>query len=106
MKALERVGLADLVDFQPNQLSGGQMQRVAIARAIVNNPKLLLADEPTGALDSKSGAQVMELFQKLNDEGVTVVMITHDSHVAQCAKRIVDIFDGEISERDRKEETL
>ena len=104
--ALERVGLADRVDFKPNQLSGGQMQRVAIARAIVNNPKLLLADEPTGALDSKSGAQVMELFQKLNEEGVTVVMITHDSGVAKCAKRIVDIFDGEISERGRKEETL
>ena len=78
-QALERVGLADRVDFLPNQLSGGQMQRVAIARAIVNNPKLLLADEPTGALDSKSGAQVMELFQKLNDEGVSVLMITHDA---------------------------
>ena len=73
--ALDRVGLADRVDFRPNQLSGGQMQRVAIARAIVNNPRLLLADEPTGALDSKSGRQVMELFQKLNDEGVSVVMI-------------------------------
>lgn len=75
--ALDRVGLADRVDFRPNQLSGGQMQRVAIARAIVNNPRLLLADEPTGALDSKSGRQVMELFQKLNDEGVSVLMIDH-----------------------------
>ena len=104
--ALDKVGLSDRMNFIPNQLSGGQKQRVAIARAIVNNPEILLADEPTGALDSKSSHQVMELFQKLNDEGVTVVMITHDSHVAQCAKRIVDIFDGEISERDRKEETL
>ena len=102
----ERMKLSDRMNFIPNQLSGGQKQRVAIARAIVNNPEILLADEPTGALDSKSSHQVMELFQKLNDEGVTVVMITHDSHVAQCAKRIVDIFDGEISERDRKEETL
>ena len=104
--ALDKVGLSDRMDFIPNQLSGGQKQRVAIARAIVNNPTILLADEPTGALDSKSSHQVMELFQKLNEEGVTVVMITHDSGVAKCAKRIVDIFDGEISERGRKEETL
>ena len=103
MKALERVGLADRVDFQPNQLSGGQMQRVAIARAIVNNPKLLLADEPTGALDSKSGAQVMELFQKLNDEGVTVLMITHDPDIAAHAKRVVMISDGELKEKEVKE---
>ena len=103
---LEKVGMAPYINAKPKQLSGGQKQRVAIARAIVNNPEILLADEPTGALDSKSSHQVMELFQKLNDEGVTVVMITHDSHVAQCAKRIVDIFDGEISERYRKEETL
>ena len=90
----------------PNQLSGGQKQRVAIARALVNNPKLILADEPTGALDSKSSRQVMELFSKLNEEGVTVIMITHDSGVAKCAKRIVDIFDGEISERNQEEGTL
>lgn len=96
--ALERVGLADRVDFRPNQLSGGQMQRVAIARAIVN-PKLLLADEPTGALDSKSGAQVMELFQKLNDEGVSVLMITHDPDIAAHAKRVVMIRDGELQEK-------
>ena len=104
--ALHKVGLSDRMDFIPNQLSGGQKQRVAIARAMINNPKILLADEPTGALDSKSSKQVMELFQKLNDEGVTVVMITHDSNVAKCAKRIVDIFDGEISEREGKEAVL
>ena len=99
LKALERVGLADRVNFKPNQLSGGQMQRVAIARAIVNNPKLLLADEPTGALDTKSGAQVMELFQKLNDEGVSVLMITHDPEIAAHAKRVVMIRDGELQEK-------
>lgn len=98
--ALERVGLADRVNFRPNQLSGGQMQRVAIARAMVNQPKLLLADEPTGALDSKSGAQVMELFQSLNDEGVTVLMITHDAEIAEHAARIVLIRDGELTEKE------
>ena len=97
--ALDRVGLADRVDFRPNQLSGGQMQRVAIARAIVNNPRLLLADEPTGALDSKSGRQVMELFQKLNDEGVSVLMITHDPDIAAHAKLVVMIRDGELQEK-------
>ena len=102
MKALDRVGLSDRVDFRPNQLSGGQMQRVAIARAIVNSPKLLLADEPTGALDSKSGAQVMELFQKLNDEGVTVLMITHDPDIAAHAKRVVTIRDGVLQEKEVK----
>ena len=97
-EALVRVGLEDRTSFNPTQLSGGQKQRVAIARAMVNKPKILLADEPTGALDSRSSAQVMELFQKLNEEGVTVVMITHDPGIAHHAKRIVDIFDGEISE--------
>lgn len=97
-KALERVGLGDRVNFKPTQLSGGQKQRVAIARAMVNNPKILLADEPTGALDSKSGEQIMELFGKLNEEGVTIVMITHDPKIAANAKRIVRIIDGEIYE--------
>lgn len=97
-QALEHVGLGDRMSFLPTQLSGGQKQRVAIARAMVNNPKILLADEPTGALDSKSSLQVMELFQKLNDDGVTIVMITHDSDVAKYAKRTVYIFDGELSE--------
>ncbi|MCI8326926.1 MAG: ABC transporter ATP-binding protein [Lachnospiraceae bacterium] len=96
--ALEKVGLADRATFRPNQLSGGQKQRVAIARAMVNAPKILLADEPTGALDSKSGEQVMQLFEKLNEEGVTVVMITHDAKVAKCAKRVVHIIDGELTE--------
>ena len=95
-RALERVGLADRVDFKPTQLSGGQKQRVAIARAIVNNPKILLADEPTGALDSKSGQQIMDLFQKLNEEGVTVVMITHDAEIAGFAQRRILIRDGQI----------
>ena len=97
-EALVRVGLEDRTSFNPTQLSGGQKQRVAIARAMVNKPKILLADEPTGALDSRSSAQVMELFQTLNEEGVTVVMITHDPGIAHHAKRIGDIFDGEISE--------
>ena len=97
-KALERVGLGDRLDFRPTQLSGGQKQRVAIARAMVNNPKILLADEPTGALDQKSGEQIMELFSRLNEEGVTIVMITHDANVAAKAKRIVRIIDGEIYE--------
>ncbi|MGN0342895.1 MAG: ABC transporter ATP-binding protein [Roseburia sp.] len=95
-KALERVGLGDRVSFRPTQLSGGQKQRVAIARAMVNNPRILLADEPTGALDSKSGKQIMELFEKLNGEGVTIVMITHDVNIARHAKRILYIVDGEL----------
>ncbi len=98
LSALARVGLEDRASFMPTQLSGGQQQRVAIARAMVNSPKLLLADEPTGALDSKSGAQIMQLFQKLNDEGVTIVMITHDKNIADHAGRIYHIIDGEISE--------
>ena len=104
--ALDKVGLSDRINFVPNQLSGGQKQRVAIARAMVNQPKILLADEPTGALDSKSSAQVMDLFTTLNQDGVTVIMITHDSHVAGFAKRRVDIFDGEISEYKPQEVTL
>lgn len=98
-EALIRVGLEDRVTFKPTQLSGGQKQRVAIARAMVNKPDILLADEPTGALDSRSSKQVMELFQKLNDEGVTVIMITHDSGIAGYAKRVVTIFDGELAEQ-------
>ncbi len=100
--ALSRVGLAERVNFMPNQLSGGQMQRVAIARAMVNNPRLLLADEPTGALDSHSGAAVMDLFAALNKEGVTILMITHDADIANHARRVVMIRDGILSENRRK----
>ena len=95
---LNKVGLQDRISFKPSQLSGGQKQRVAIARAIINNPKILLADEPTGALDQASGKQVMELFKSLNDEGVTIIMITHDANVASHAKKILHIIDGEIIE--------
>lgn len=96
--ALEKVGLADRVDFLPTQLSGGQKQRVAIARAIVTNPAILLADEPTGALDTASGLQIMELFETLNAEGKTVVMITHDPEIAEHAHRTVHIRDGILTE--------
>ncbi|MBR0513296.1 MAG: ABC transporter ATP-binding protein [Clostridia bacterium] len=95
---LERVGLEDRMDHLPTQLSGGQQQRVAVARALVGNPALLLADEPTGALDQKTGAQIMALFQELSDEGRTIIMITHDMNIAARARRIVRIIDGVISE--------
>ncbi len=95
---LHRVGLQDKMHHFSNQLSGGQQQRVAIARALVTNPSLLLADEPTGALDQKTGKQVMALFHELNEEGRTVIMITHDMHIAENAKRIVRILDGTLYE--------
>ncbi len=97
-KVLSMVGLEDRMDFKPTQLSGGQKQRVAIARAMVNSPRILLADEPTGALDSKSGKQVMDLFDKLHEEGVTIIMITHADEIANRAKRVVKIIDGELLE--------
>ena len=97
---LEKVGLADKALYYPNQMSGGQQQRVAIARAMCNNPTILLADEPTGALDQKTGRQVMDLFHALNEEGRTIIMITHDKHIAEHAKRIVRILDGNIGEGD------
>lgn len=97
-RVLSMVGLEDRMNFKPTQLSGGQKQRVAIARAMVNNPKILLADEPTGALDSKSGKQVMDLFDKLHEEGVTIIMITHADEIANRAKRVIKIIDGELLE--------
>lgn len=95
---LERVGLSEKKRHYPNQLSGGQQQRVAIARALAANPTILLADEPTGALDQATGKQVMALFKELNDEGKTVIMITHDMKIARHARRIVNILDGVLSE--------
>lgn len=95
---LERVGLGDRMEHLPTQLSGGQQQRVAIARALANNPTILLADEPTGALDQQTGRQVMNLFHDLNEEGNTIIMITHDISIARHAKRIVRLLDGELSE--------
>ena len=95
-EALKAVGLEERIHFLPNQLSGGQCQRVAIARAIATRPTMLLADEPTGALDSKSGTQIMEIFQKLSDGGMTILMITHELRIAQYAKKIYHILDGEL----------
>lgn len=96
LKALEQVGLANRVHHRPNAISGGQKQRVAIARAIVNDPVVLMADEPTGNLDSKTTMEIMKIFQDLNDNGTTVVMVTHEPDVAQYTKRIVSFKDGEI----------
>ena len=95
---LVRVGLEDRMGHMPNQLSGGQQQRVAIARALVGNPSILLADEPTGALDQKTGAQIMALFAELSQEGRTIIMITHDMKIASHARRVVHIIDGSITE--------
>ncbi|MGB4439085.1 MAG: ABC transporter ATP-binding protein [Sedimentibacter sp.] len=95
---LKKVGLGDKMKHFPNQLSGGQQQRVAIARALVTEPTILLADEPTGALDQKTGIQVMELFKKIHSEGRTIIMITHDVKIAENADRIVKILDGNLSE--------
>ena len=95
-EALKAVGLGDRIHFLPNQLSGGQCQRVAIARAIAGKPELLLADEPTGALDTKSGNQIMEIFRQLSKEGMTIIMITHEQAIADCADKIYYILDGEL----------
>ncbi len=100
-EALGRVGLSERLFFRPNQLSGGQRQRVAVARAIINHPKILLADEPTGALDQASGEAVMSLFESLNEEGITIIMITHDAKIAARAKRRARMLDGVLSEDNR-----
>ena len=97
-KMLEKVGLARFFHHRPNQISGGQQQRVAIARALVNNPTLILADEPTGNLDTKTSAEVMSLFCQLNDEGITVILVTHEHDIAAFAKRLIRFSDGEVVE--------
>ena len=106
LSALERVGLGDRVHHVPNQLSGGQQQRVSIARAIVNHPRLLLADEPTGALDSNTSVQVMELFRDLHRQGITVVIVTHDPGVARWAERVVSFKDGQVISDERNAVTV
>lgn len=94
--ALDAVGLSHRLEYSPNQLSGGERQRVAIARALINNPDVIFADEPTGNLDSKSGLQVMKILQKLNEEGHTIILVTHEKYTAEHAKRILTIRDGEV----------
>jgi len=96
LEVLKRVGLEDRIHHEPSQLSGGQQQRVAIARSLVNEPSLILADEPTGNLDSKMSVEIFALFQKLNDEGITIVLVTHERDFAKFAKRIVELKDGRI----------
>jgi len=95
--ALDMVGLSDRVDFRPNQLSGGQQQRVAIARALITNPTIILADEPTGNLDSRSGAEVMAIFQRLHRDGRTIIMVTHDRDTAEHADRVIVLDDGQVA---------
>ena len=100
--ALERVGLADRMDHQPNELSGGQRQRVAIARALVNEPSILLADEPTGNLDSQTSADIMSLFVELHEHGQTIIMVTHEHDIAEFSQRIITMVDGMIASSDAK----
>lgn len=102
-EALKAVGLGDRMDFLPNQLSGGQCQRIAIARAMVGKPDLLLADEPTGALDTRSGNQIMDIFRQLSQEGMTIIMITHEPAIAACADKTYHILDGELRTQEERQ---
>lgn len=98
---LEKVNLKDKINKHPNQLSGGQQQRISIIRSLVNNPEIIIADEPTGALDSKTSEEIIDIFKDLNKEGITIILITHDINVANKANRIVKIFDGELKEAEK-----
>ncbi|GAA0085792.1 ABC transporter ATP-binding protein [Clostridium sp. CTA-7] len=100
---LDKVKLLDKINKYPNQLSGGQQQRISIVRSLVNNPDIIIADEPTGALDSKTSKEIIGIFNELNEEGITIILITHDINVARKAKRIVEIFDGQLKEVDNNE---
>ena len=104
-KALDSVGLSDRSHHKPNELSGGQRQRVAIARALVNNPSIILADEPTGNLDSKSGHEIMNILDDLHDRGNTIILVTHEDEIAQHAHRVIRLFDGKIIEDLKREST-
>jgi len=104
-KALDSVGLSDRSHHKPNELSGGQRQRVAIARALVNNPSIILADEPTGNLDSKSGHEIMNILDDLHDRGNTIILVTHEDQIAQHAHRVIRLFDGKIIEDLKREST-
>lgn len=106
MEALNKVGLSERSHHKPNEMSGGQIQRVAIARALINNPSILLADEPTGNLDSKTGDEVMEIFGKIQSAGNTVILVTHEEEIAEYAKRIVRLRDGVIESDTKKEEKM
>lgn len=106
VQMLERVGLGDRLFHKPNELSGGQRQRVAIARALINNPSLILADEPTGNLDSKTGAEILQLFDQLWEQGNTILVVTHEHHVAQHAHRVIHILDGKIQKEERNRKSV
>jgi putative ABC transport system ATP-binding protein len=101
-EALYKVGLGDRMHHRPNELSGGQRQRVAIARALVNNPAIILADEPTGNLDSKTGEEIMEIFRQIHDQGNTIILVTHEEYIADQAKRIIRLLDGKIAREEKR----
>ena len=105
-EALSRVGLKDRMHHRPNELSGGQRQRVALARALVNNPSIILADEPTGNLDSKTGMEIMEIFDRIQSEGNTIILVTHEEYIAEYASRVIRLLDGVINKEELREKEV